>query len=262
MLRPFSATYEYGCRLAASGIPLDYLNDIPRELDVLRSRLHISELSREFPSRVLDLKLGGIGYAIAVRMSTNLPAGMVISSWRITSPWDHYINWDYDAADILPPSDHPHYAKLFNTRLSAVLNSGEILVRGHLLSGLICGYAPFQSIPKSLPNRAMVAATLQLTDNTGRVYTRDLGLRVDRRIAPKLMYCTRGSRMLRELDDALREPLLVARKPHRHRTPARARTVRLLMGVIREVRLRGTGGRRAITKRLPRKSKACRSAPE
>lgn len=184
MIHPFSASHECGCRLVAAGIPLDYLANLPREIDApLRSHLSIGQLGGTFQSRVLDQKEQEVKYFIALRLGTNLSMGVVISDWRLTTPWDHWITWDCDAADIVPASDHPIYARLFDSNLSAVLNNRLHLSRGKVVEGLLCGRAYFESIR----NGAKVHANLSLTDDTGQVFTQDIEMIVERRSASRIV---------------------------------------------------------------------------
>ena len=93
MTRPFSGSYECGCRLAAAGIPLDYLKSLPREGDALRKHLCISSVGGEFKSRVTGFGKS-VQYILAVRLSTCRSMGIVISNWSITTPWGRLINWE------------------------------------------------------------------------------------------------------------------------------------------------------------------------
>jgi hypothetical protein len=204
MIRPFSASYECGRRLVAVGIPLDYLEILPRKVDALRSHLYIGQLGGDCRSRVLDLKEGEIRYLLALRLSTNLSRGIVISNWSITTPWDHYINWDYDPADIVPASDHPTYGRLLSSPLSDVLDNKRHLSRGRPVDGLLSGCAFFQSIPRSIRNGATVHASLSLTDDTGRTVTQDIEMIVDRRAAGRFAYAKRKGRLFEKRDLAAR----------------------------------------------------------
>jgi hypothetical protein len=206
MTRPFSGSYECGCRLAAAGIPLDYLKSLPREGDALRKHLCISSVGGEFKSRVTGFGKS-VQYILAVRLSTCRSTGIVISDWSITTPWGHLINWDYDAADILPESDHPTYAKLFDSRLSAVLNERLHLERGRAVAGLLCGCAAFESIPKSIPNGTAVHASLSLTDDTGQVFTQDIAMIVGRRAIRRIPYPKREGRLFDKPDFAVNESM-------------------------------------------------------
>jgi hypothetical protein len=69
----------------------------------------------------------------------------------------------------------------------AVLVERRVLVRGRPVTGLLCGYTPFESIPKSVPNHAGVRAKLTVTLDTGIVLVRTLELMIDRR-APRALY--------------------------------------------------------------------------
>jgi len=208
MTHPFSGSYECGRRLAAAGIPPDDLNSLPREGDALRKHLCISSIGGEFKSRVTGFNRGeSVRYVLAVRLSTCRSMGIVISNWSITTPWGRLINWEYDAADILPESDHPTYAKLFDSRLSAVLNERLHLERGRAVAGLLCGCAAFESIPKSIPNGTAVHASLSLTDDTGQVFTQDIAMIVGRRAIRRIPYPKREGRLFDKPDFAVNESM-------------------------------------------------------
>ncbi len=199
-IRPFSASYECGRRLAAAGIPLDCIENLPCEDGRRRGRVDISALGGVFRSRVLDLQDRHITYLLGVRLTTTRSRGIVIVDWSVTTPWDHFVSWDCDAADILPVSDHPTYAKLFNSRLSSVLNEKLQLSRGRPVEGLLCGRAPFESIPKSIANGSTLHAKLKLTDETGQRFTQDIEMIVDRRRAIKIPSVRRKGRLFDKRD--------------------------------------------------------------
>jgi hypothetical protein len=195
MIRPFSASYECARRLLAAGIPLDYIEGLPRKVGARRNRLHISPLGGTCSSRVLDLKDETVKYLIAVRLSTNVSAGIVITNWSTTMPWDHYINWEYDPVDIVPVEDQPSYQRLFDGRLSAVLNNKLHISSGRPIDGLLCGCAPFSSIPKSTPVGSIVHAQLSLTVDSGEVYSQDIEIVVDQRSKRAIEYQKRTGRL-------------------------------------------------------------------
>jgi hypothetical protein len=244
MIRPFSASYECGCRLVAAGVPLDYPESLPREVDALRNRLYISQLGGDCESRVLDLGDGGISYIIAVRISTNLSRGIVVSDWSVTTPWHHYINWDYDAADVVPILDHPTYPKVLDSQLSDVLNKRRHLSSGRSVDGLLCGKAFFQSIPKSVPKGSTVHANLSITVDTGEVFAQDVEMIVDRRAARRLVYAKREGSLFEKRDSAANEVTLAGRN-----TQGRRATRRPRHEVMREIRCRRILSRRISCKR-------------
>jgi hypothetical protein len=200
MMRPFSGSYECGRRLAAAGIPLDYIESLPREGDAVRKYLLISPVGGAFKSRVVGFRGEGVRYFLAVRLSTCCSMGVVISDWSIATPWGHLINWDHDAADILPESDHPTYAKLFDSPLRAVLNERLHLERGRAVAGLLCGCATFESIPKSIRNGTTVPASLSLTDDTGQVFTQDIAMIVGRSATRPVAHTKREGRLFDKPD--------------------------------------------------------------
>jgi hypothetical protein len=184
MINPlFAASYECGRRLVAAGCPLDYLQDLPRNLAAFRKTLELRQLGGYVESRVFALGSTQTCYLIGLRLHSELPRGMIISDWSFSPPWeDHVISWDYDAREMVPEREHASYESVFDSRLSAVLNDGRLLARGHPIEGLLCGCA-YQAIPDSCASGATVSAKLTVTDNTGRTFALRIALAVDRSAA-------------------------------------------------------------------------------
>jgi hypothetical protein len=234
MIRPYSASYECARRLLAAGIPLEYIEDLPRKAGARGNRLHISPLGGSCSSRVLDLKDETVKYLIAVRLSTNVSAGVVITNWAITMPWDHYINWEYDPLDIIPVEDQPSYQRLFNGRLSAVLNNKLHISSGRPVDGLLCGCAPFSSIPKSTPRGSIVHVQLSLTVDSGEVYSQDIEMLVDRRAKRPIEYQKRTGRLFDKACVSVQKST-----SDREREKVHSAARRQLRSYVREGRRRG-----------------------
>ncbi|MFY9528808.1 MAG: hypothetical protein WBC04_03025 [Candidatus Acidiferrales bacterium] len=181
--RLHAASYERGRRLVAAGCPLDYMENLPRNLAAFRKPLYICQLGGYMESRILDF--GGAGatvYLIGLGVGTDLPRGILISEWTFVAPWGHHISWDYDPREIVPASKHDLYASVFDSRLSAVLNDRRLLARGRPVEGLLCGWA-FQSIPASFASGETVGAQFSLTADTGYTVALRIELAIDRSVA-------------------------------------------------------------------------------
>jgi hypothetical protein len=181
MISPlFAASYDCGRRLVAVGCPLDYLQDLPRNLAAFRKTLEMRQLGGYVESRVFALAASQTAYVMGLRLLTDLPQGIIISHWDFHPPWnDHWISWDYDPREIVPTWEHARYESVFDSRLSAVLNDHRLLARGHPVEGLLCGCA-YQAIPQSCASGATVTAKLTLIDDAGHTFALRIELAVDR----------------------------------------------------------------------------------
>lgn len=183
MFRPHSASYECARRLIAVGCPLDYVNDLPRDISSFRKALHITQLEGYGDSCVFHLGNEHLGYVIPLRVGSDVPNGVIISDWSFSPPWDHHIDWDYDPRDVIPVSAHPAYVDLFDSRLLGVLNERRLLTRGHPVEGVLCGMAHFQSTLEPFETGALATAKISLTDDRGMTVQKNLRLRIDRSFA-------------------------------------------------------------------------------
>ena len=181
--RPFTASYETGRELVRAGIPLDFLDALPRETELLRKTYYVAQLGGYGASKIIDLNDHQVRYVIALELRTERPSGIVISDWSFSSPWGHHITWDYHPFDLIPITEHGSYRKLFNSRILDVLNDGCLLSRGRPVKGLLCGSAAFESLPETIRSGATVEAKLTLTDDHGDVVEKTLRFMVDRKIA-------------------------------------------------------------------------------
>jgi hypothetical protein len=184
MTKPlYAASYQRGQRLVAAGCPLDYLEDLPRNLAAVRKTLEIRQLGGYVESRVVALGPTQTCYLLGLRLHTDLPRGIVISDWGFRPPWeDHVIFWDYEPTDILPALERGRYESVVHSRLSAVLNERRLLTRGHPVEGLLCGCAS-QTMPESLLSGATAYAMLTVTDDAGNTLALRIELTVDRSAA-------------------------------------------------------------------------------
>jgi hypothetical protein len=176
--RECAASYERGVELTEVGCPLDYPDTLLRSSATRRTPFRAEPLEGSVESRVNTLGFNQTGYVISLRLSTELPRGVVITDWNFLPPWqNHLINWEYDPLDIIPKRDREDYKSLLDFRLMRVLNNHWVLKRGHPVEGLICGCA-YQPIPES--SGASVPARINLVDEAGNTITLCFGLAVYR----------------------------------------------------------------------------------
>lgn len=192
----FSASLECAQRLVAAGCPLDYLEGLP---ETSRRRLYIEPLRGYARSRLVDLGEGSLRYILAFRLGTDLAGGANVTNWGISAPWDQHVTWDFDPRDIVPKADWPSYSDLFDSRLLSVLNGQGRVYAGRPISGLVCGQAYFQSLPKSLASGSIRHAELTIS---GRGFTvaSQLELRFERRDVAKSAYTTRQGTLFEKRD--------------------------------------------------------------
>jgi hypothetical protein len=167
MNRIWRASYARGSRLAKTGCPLPYLNALPGRERFHQRKLYVCQLGGYIESYAIDWGTS-TGYAIALRVGTDLSCGAVITDYWLELPWpDHHIDWAYHPENVLPKSRLHEYAELVESKLPDVLNERRLLSREHPVEGLLCGYA-WTPIPASCLRDRPATAQIVLVDDSGR----------------------------------------------------------------------------------------------
>jgi len=166
MSRIWDASYARGLRLAKAGCSLPYLDALPGRERFHQRALYVSQLGGYIESYAIDWG-DSTGYAIALRVGTDLSRGAIITGRRLVPPWpDHEINWDCDPEGVLPKSKLQDFAEIVESRLPGVMNEGRLLYRGRPVEGLWCGRV-WTPIPASSPRDRPAMAEIILVDGSG-----------------------------------------------------------------------------------------------
>jgi hypothetical protein len=166
-------SYEDVAELMAAGCPIDFPNALPRH------SFRAEQLPGYVESCVYALGPLDTGYVIPLRLATDRPSGTITTEWTFELPWqDHRINWeDYGPDDVIPIKDRDKYKSLINPRLMEVLKGDRLILRGHPVSGVLCGRS-YQPIGES--SRGVISAKLSFTDDLGNTVRLPIDLNIER----------------------------------------------------------------------------------
>jgi len=161
-----TASYSRGIRLAKAGCALPHIDALPGKAHFHQRGLFVEQICGYLESFAFDLGQA-TGYAIVLRVGTELSRGAIVTSFDFTPPWpDHSIDWEYYPDDVIPKILLNRYKKLIDSRLSAILHERRKLYRGVPVEGLLFGKA-WAPIPPSPRREGPALAQITLVDDSG-----------------------------------------------------------------------------------------------